>query len=59
MRGIGRKGFVCDGGKLETNSALDRKPMQLSKKRLRVGLAIRLEDNSGERVLNALKTVNL
>ena len=32
--------------------------MQLSKKRLRVGLAIRLEDNSGERVLNALKFID-
>ena len=29
--------------------------MQLSKKRLCVGLAIKLEDISGERVLNALK----
>ena len=58
LRGVGRKGFVCDGGKLETNSALDRKPMQLSKKRLRVGLAVRLEDNSGKRVLNALKFID-
>ena len=32
--------------------------MQLSKKRLRVGLAIRLEDNSGERVLNTLKFID-
>ena len=32
--------------------------MQLSKKRLRVGLAIRLEDNSGERVLIALKFID-
>ena len=32
--------------------------MQLSKKRLRVGLAIRLEDNSGERVRNALKFID-
>ena len=31
--------------------------MQLSK-RLHVGLAIRLEDNSGERVLNALKFID-
>ena len=32
--------------------------MQLSKKRLRMGLAVRLEDNSGERVLNALKFID-
>ena len=32
--------------------------MQLSKKRLRVGLAIRLKENSGERVLNALKFID-
>ena len=32
--------------------------MQLSKKRLRLGLAIRLEDNSSERVLNALKFID-
>ena len=32
--------------------------MQLSEERLRVGLAIRLEDNSGERVVNALKFID-
>ena len=32
--------------------------MELSKKRLRVGLAIRLEDNSSEIILNALKFVD-
>ena len=32
--------------------------MQLLKKRPRVGLAIRLEDNSGERVLNVLKFID-
>ena len=32
--------------------------MQLSKKRLRVSLAIRLEDNTGERVLNELKFID-
>jgi hypothetical protein len=37
---------------------MDREPMQLSKKRLCVGLAIRLKDNSGKRVLNALEFMN-
>ena len=40
---------------LKRMSALDREPMKMSKKRLRVGLAIKMEDNSGERVLKALK----
>ena len=58
MRGVGRDGFAYDGGKLETSSAMDRKPMKLSEKRLRVGLAIRLEDDSGKKVPNALKFID-
>jgi len=52
VRGVGIKSFVGYSGKLETYPTVDREPVKLLKKRLRVCEAIRLKNNSGEGILN-------
>ena len=57
MRGVGIKSFVGYSGKLEAYPTVDREPVKLLQKRLRVYTAIRLENNSGEGVLNPLQLI--
>ena len=57
LRGVCRKSFVGYSGKLESYSAVDREPVKLLEERRRVCKAIRLENNSGESVLNALQII--
>ena len=55
----GREFFVCDGSKPEKNVAMDKQPMKLSEEVAPSGLqAIRMEDDSGERVLHALEFIH-
>jgi hypothetical protein len=44
-------------GQLESYCAVDREPVKLLEERLRVCSAIRLENNSGASILNALKLI--
>jgi len=55
MRRVYRDGFISYGGRFETNSAVDREPVKLPKKRLGVGQAFRLENNSSNRGVNLLE----
>jgi hypothetical protein len=57
LRGVGIKSFVGYSGKLETYPTVDREPVKLLKKRLRVCEAIRLKNNSGEGILNPLQLI--
>ena len=52
-----RKSFVGYSGKPESYSTVDREPVKLLEERLRVYKAIRLENNSGESVLNGLQLI--
>jgi len=57
LMGICIEGFIFYSGQLEAHSAMNRSPVKLLEKRLQVGLAVRLENNSGKRILNALEFI--
>jgi hypothetical protein len=57
VRGVWREGFIGYCGKLESYSTVDREPDKLLEERLRECWAFRLENNSGESILNTLQLI--